>query len=151
MQLAGLVIHVVAFAIWLGASLSFMVVGPLSRGLSLEGWAACWQALARVQRYLVAPFCAITTLTGIVIIMARVNEGMTGGLLMMVVSGLLAAVLTLAFATPLVNRLERLALRSLERQQIDPQFEKVRKLLAVLGSIAGVMILLAAYFGLRRY
>jgi hypothetical protein len=48
MNLVGLVIHVVAFAIWLGASLTFMVVGPLSRQLPIEGWAVCWQSLARV-------------------------------------------------------------------------------------------------------
>ena len=151
MNLVGLVIHVVAFAIWLGASLTFMVVGPLSRQLPIEGWAACWQSLARVQRLLVAPFCAITTLSGIIIIMARVNFGMTTGLMMMTVFGLISAVLTLAFATPLTNRLERLALRSLEKKEIDPQFERVRKVLATVGSIAGVMILLAAFYGLRRY
>src|SRR4051812_48205903 len=105
----GLALHVIGFAIWLGSSLTFMVVGPLSRSLSLEGWAACWQALARIQRYLVAPFCAITALSGIILIMARVNFGMTTSLLMMVAFGLVAAVLTLAFATPLANRLALLA------------------------------------------
>ena len=151
MEFLLLVVHVVAFAIWLGASLSFMVVGPLSRELPLEGWAACWQALARVQRYLVAPFCAITTVSGIIVIMMRVSMGMTTGLMLMVVFGLVSAILTLAFATPLINRLERLAVRSLEKKEKDPQFERVRKVLATVGSIAGVMILLAAYFGLRRY
>ena len=150
-MLAGLVVHVVAFAIWLGASLTFMVVGPLSRTLPLEQWAACWRALARVQRLLVAPFCAITTVSGIIIIMARVSAGMTFGLMMMTVFGLASAVLTLAFATPLTNRLERLAMRSLEKQAIDPQFERVRKTLAAIGSVAGVMILVAAFYGLRRY
>jgi hypothetical protein len=61
--------------------------------------------------------------------------------------GLASALLTLGLATPLANRMGTLAARSLEKGARDPLAEGVRRKLALVGSIAGALLLLAIYFG----
>ena len=146
-----LFLHWAGFAIWLGAQLTFMVWGPASRSQKLEPWAYTWVTLAKLQRGVVAPACAVATVTGIVLTMRLVaDHAELGGatwLWMMQGFGILAAVMTLGLATPLANRMAVLALRSLEKGEKDPAAERVRSRLALLGSIGGVFILLALYFG----
>jgi len=64
--------------------------------------------------------------------------------------GLVAAVLTLAIATPLAARMGMLAARSLEKGVQDPSAEGVRRKLALVGSLSGVCILVAIYFGVLK-
>jgi hypothetical protein len=63
----------------------------------------------------------------------------------MQVVGLLAAVLQLAVATPLTNRIAYLAIRSLEKGEKDPRAEKVRSRLALVSSVTGTMVLVVIY------
>ena len=147
-------LHAVGWAVWLGASLTFMVFGPAARKVPLASWAHTWMTLAKVQRVLVAPAAAVATVTGILLTMALVKSHFDMGsamwLMVMQGFGLVAAILTIVFATPLVNRMARLAERSLEKGEMDPAAERVRKALALTSSIAGVMILVAVYFGVTR-
>jgi hypothetical protein len=149
-----LFLHATTWAVWLGASLVFMVFGPAAKKLPLASWAHTWITLAKVQRVLVAPSAAIATVTGILLTMALVKSqfdmGSATWLMVMQGVGLVAAILTIVFATPLVNRMARLAERSLEKGQMDPAAERVRKALALTSSIAGVMILVAVYFGVAK-
>jgi len=131
-----------------------MVFGPAARKLPLASWAHIWITLAKVQRVLVAPAAAIATVTGIVLTMAlakaQFDLGSAIWLMVMQGFGLVAAIITVAFATPLVNRMARLAERSLEKGEMDPAAERVRKALALASTISGVMMLVALYFGVTR-
>lgn len=147
-------LHVAGVSVWLGASLTFMVFGPAARQAPLASWAHTWITLARVQRALVAPSAAVATVTGILLTMALVKSQFDMGsamwLMVMQAFGLVAAIITVAFATPLANRMARLAERSVEKGEMDPVAERVRKALALSSSISGVMILVALYFGVTR-
>ena len=154
MQRFGLFLHVFGVALWLGASFAFMVIGPAARRMPLEAWAHTWLTLARVQRIIVAPAAAAVTVTGVLLTMTLAGSGFEMGnalwLMIMQGLGLLAAVITLAVATPMMNRMAVLARRSLEKGQIDPAAESVRRVVAIAGSIAGVMLLAALWFGVTR-
>jgi len=147
-------LHAAGYSVWLGASLTFMIAGPAAKKMPLASWAHTWITLARVQRTLVAPAAAIATVTGIVLTMAlakaQFDLGAATWLMVMQGFGLVAAIITVAFATPLINRMARLAERSLEKGEMDPAAERVRKAVALASSIAGAMILVALYFGATR-
>ena len=145
-----LFLHVATFSVWLGASLTFMVWGPAVRNASVEVWANSWLTLSRVQRFFVAPSCLIATLTGIVLtlqLVQRQSGTESFNLMAMQLLGLASALLTLGLATPLANRMGTLAARSLEKAARDPLAEAVRRRLALVGSIAGSLLILAIYFG----
>ena len=150
----GIFLHAAGYAVWLGASLTFMVFGPAARRAPLAAWAHTWITLAKVQRTLVAPAAAVSTVTGILLTMAlvksRFDVGSAMWLMVMQGFGLVAAIITVAFATPLANRMARLAERSVEKGEMDPAAEKVRKALALTSSISGAMMLVALYFGVTR-
>lgn len=154
MNRVGVFLHVLGICIWLGASLSFMVLGPASRRLPLESWANIWMIIAKVQRAMVAPACALATLTGLLLTMslAKGDFDMSANtwLIVMQAFGLIAGILTLAFATPMANRMAALARRSLEKGAMDPAAARVSKVFAMVGSISGVMMLVALYFGVVR-
>ena len=146
--------HVLGIALWLGASFSFMIVGPAAKRMPLEAWAHTWITLARVQRAIVAPAAAVATVTGILLTMALAKSGFEMGnalwLLIMQGLGLVAAILTLVFAGPMVNRMALLAERSLEKKQMDPAADRVRRVVALVSSISGLLILVALWFGVTK-
>jgi len=145
-----LFVHVATFSVWLGASLTFMVWGPAVKGASVEVWANSWMTLSRVQRSFVAPSCLIATLSGIVLtlqLVQRQSGSESLNLMAMQLLGLASALLTLGLATPLANRMGTLAERSLEKGARDPLADGVRGKLALVGSIAGALLILAIYFG----
>ena len=146
-----LFVHVFSFAVWLGVSMTFMVWGRAARGASLEVWAHSWSTLSFLQRSVVAPACVVTTLTGILLAMSMVQTHSDAGgavwLMAMEVLGIVSAILTLAIATPLAGRMGTLAARSREKGERDPSAEVVRKRLALVGTVAGILLILAVCFG----
>ncbi len=145
-----LFLHWLGWAVWLGAQITFMVWGPTARRAPLASWASTWDTLAKIQRWIVAPGCAIATVTGIVLSMQYAGKpDVSMGapwLIIMQSLGLLAGIMTLALATPLVNRMAYLAARSVEKGALDERAEPVRKKLALVASISGVFILVVVYF-----
>ncbi len=144
-----LFLHWVGFSVWLGAQLTFMVWGPQNRAASLEAWAHAWKTLAKVQGFVIAPAAALATITGIVMTMQLVgmHADETSALWLMQGFGLLAGVVAIAIVTPLANRVAMYAHASLAAGQKDPRAEKARVLLAWAGSVTGVLILVALWFG----
>ena len=144
-------LHWTGFSVWLGAQLTFMVWVPVSKTAKLEAWAHVWSTLAKVQRWVVAPAVVVATLTGFALTMQLVSRqkdvGGAAWLVGMQVFGLLAAILSLAIASPLVNRMGWVADQSLADGERDPRAEHVRKRLAMVGTATGVFILAAIYFG----
>ncbi len=142
-------LHWIGIATWLGAQLTFMVWGPLTKAAGLEAWAHTWKTLARVQGLLIAPAAALATITGIVMTMQLVglHADETSALWLMQGFGLLAGVVTIAVVTPFANRVAYYAYLSLEKGQKDPRAERARVFLAWAGSLTGVLILVAMYFG----
>jgi len=142
-------LHWVGIAFWLGAQMTFMVWGPQTKAASLEAWAHTWKTLARVQGFLIAPAAALATITGIVMTMQLVGQHADEAMPLWLMQGfgLLAGVVAIAVITPLANRVAYYAHASLEKGQKDPRAERARVLLAWAGSLTGVLILAALYFG----
>ncbi len=149
-----LFLHVLSSSVWLGAGLTFMVWSRATRGASLEVWAHTWIVLARLQRAIVAPSSLIAFLTGLMMLMSLMQRhydlGGAAWLMAMQVLGFIASLLTLLIVTPLVGRMNVLAVRSLEQKAQDPSAEAARKRIALVGTISGLMIVAAMYFGAAR-
>jgi len=149
-----LFLHQLGVAVWLGASLTFMIWGPAARTAPLESWAHTWITLARIQRALIAPAAAVATITGITMTMGLVKRDVdmsqSGWLMIMQGFGLVAGLMALGIATPLANRMAALARRSIDKGARDPLAERVRSRLALVGSLSGVFILVALYFAIAK-
>jgi hypothetical protein len=148
-----LFLHQAGWALWLGGGLTFMVWGPAARRADLAVWAHTWTVLAKIQRALVAPGCALATVTGIALSMQYAQRGLAMGaawLVGMQLLGLLAAVLTLAIATPLANRMAFLAASSLAKGEKDPRAESVRGRLALVSSVSGAFILVSLFLAAAK-
>ncbi len=144
-----LFLHWVGFSVWLGAQLTFMVWGPQNRAAGLEAWAHAWKTLAKVQGFVIAPAAALATITGVVMTMQLVgmHADETSALGLMQGFGLLAGIVAIAVVTPLANRVAMYAQASLAAGQKDARAEKARVLLSWAGSVTGVLILVALWFG----
>jgi len=144
-------LHWTSFSLWLGAQITFMVWVPVSKNATLETWAHVWSTLAKLQRWIVAPSVMVATLTGFALTMQLMSRqkdvGSAAWLVGMQAFGILAAILALAITTPLANRMGWVAEQSLADGDRDPRAEHVRKRLAIVGSVTGVCILAAIYFG----
>jgi hypothetical protein len=144
-------LHWTSFSLWLGAQITFMVWVPVSKNATLETWAHVWSTLAKLQRWIVAPSVMVATLTGFALTMQLMSRqkdvGSAAWLVGMQAFGILAAILALAITTPLANRMGWVAEQSLADGERDPRAEHVRKRLAIVGSVTGVCILAAIYFG----
>jgi len=143
--------HWAGFSVWLGAQLTFMVWIPVSRTAALETWAHVWKTLAKVQRWVVAPSVVIATLTGFALTMQMVTRDRDAAgaawLIGMQAFGVLAAILALALTGPLANRMGWMADQSLADGVRDPGAERLRRRLAVAGTVTGICILAAIWFG----
>lgn len=144
-------LHWAGFSVWLGAQLTFLVWVPVSKTAGLETWAHVWKTLAKVQRWVVAPAVAIATLTGFGLTMQLMSRqrdvGGAAWLVGMQAFGVLAAILALAIVSPLANRMGWVAERSLADGRKDLAAEHVLKRLAMVGTVTGIFILAAIYFG----
>lgn len=140
-------LHGAGYAVWLGAQLTFMVWVPVSRTVALEPWAHVWKTLAQLQRWVVAPAAVVATLTGFVLTMRLGDRPHDSALVGMMVCGVLAAVAGLAVVAPLSNRMGWIAAQSLADGEKDPSAEPLRRRLAVAGTVTGLLILAAIWFG----
>jgi hypothetical protein len=144
-----LFLHWVGISVWLGASITFMLWGPAARRSSLDAWAHTWRVLDQLQRWVVLPAAVVATGTGILLTMRLVTAAPGTGsqlwLVMMQVTGILAFALAV-WATNLTGRIARLAGASVEKGERDERAESVRKRLALVGSVSGVLILAALAF-----
>jgi hypothetical protein len=99
----------------------------------------------------VAPSVVVATLTGFALTMQLMSRqkdvGSAAWLVGMQAFGLLAAILALAIGSPLANRMGWVAQQSLADGERDPRAELVRKRLAIVGTVTGLFILAAIYFG----
>ena len=140
-------LHGAGYSVWLGAQLTFLVWVPVSKGVALEPWAHVWKTLAKLQRWVVAPAAVVATLTGFVLTMQLGDRPHDAALVGMMVCGVLAAIVGLALVAPLANRMGWVAEQSLADGERAPEAEPLRRRLAVAGTVTGLLILAAIWFG----
>ena len=148
-----LFLHLLGFTMWLGGGLAVMVAGVAAKREDRQGLGAVTRTQSAVQRAIIAPGALLTILSGLILtftVTGRTGElvGFSLWLVIMQGAGIAGALLVLLVALPTATRLARL----------DPTgpnagyFDELRQRQRVVGSIAGVLALVALVAGaVNRY
>ena len=143
-----LFLHLLGFTMWLGGGFAAMVGGIASRREDRLGLGAVVRALAALYRTVIGPGALLTVLSGLILTFkATAGTGELAGfnswLMVMQGAGLVGALLVLLIGVPTAAKLSRL----------DPTgpgaayFDELRQRQRVIGSIAGVLGLVALVAG----
>lgn len=148
-----LFLHLLGFTLWLGGGFASMVAGIAARREDRQGLGVVVRTQAALQRVIVAPGALLTVLSGLILTFAVTGRtgnlvGFSTWLVVMQVTGIVGALITLLVGLPTATRLARL----------DPAgshaafFDELRQRQRVVGSMAGVLALVALLAGaLYRY
>ncbi|MEE8062248.1 MAG: hypothetical protein V3T16_10460 [Gemmatimonadales bacterium] len=136
-------LHLLGFALWLGGALASMVVGITSRSEPPESFATVARLQSAITSRLVAPGAALVLLTGLVLT-AKVYPGAAMAqaslwVFVMQATGAIGALVVLFVALPTAKKLARLD----PVGETAPLFHLLRKRQSLVGSIAGVLALVA--------
>ncbi len=141
-----LVLHLLGYAVWMGAGFASMVSGVRGRRESRAVQGAVTRLQAALHQRLIGPAAIITLLSGIFLtarVMGADAAPPSSWLMVMQVAGLAAALLVVFVSWPTSNRLAK----------IDPEgplaelFNAMRRRQAIAGSIAGTLGLVALLGG----
>ena len=139
-------IHFLGFTLWLGGGVASMLAGIAGQKEGGAVIGAVSRLQASLQRKIIAPGAALVVFTGILLTMKTYGMGNvapSGWLMVMQVSGVIGACLTLFVALPTSVRMARIG----PEGQTAALFELLRKRMAVAGSIAGTLGWLALIAG----
>ena len=153
MTLRGLlaVLHVVGAVLWLGGGVAAMVAARTAQRESPAARAAVFRALGRVHAWVIGPGALLTVASGLLLVMVYMSADLGERLSLpstslMMGLGLVAGVLALLVGVPTAQKMAALAVAD-EQGNFPPAFERLRVRLAIVSSVAGVLALVALYFG----
>ncbi|HEY7613386.1 MAG TPA: hypothetical protein VH764_10360 [Gemmatimonadales bacterium] len=143
-----LFLHILGFTLWIGGALAAMVAGIAGKREDRAGLGAVVRVQAAVQKTLVAPGALLAVLSGLMLTFAVTSlrggdAGFNLWLVLMQGAGLVGALIVLLVGLPTAARLARL----------DPEgpgaayFDELRQRQRVVGSVAGVLALVALIGG----
>jgi hypothetical protein len=143
-----LFLHILGFTLWIGGALAAMVAGIAGKREDRAGLGAVVRVQAAVQKSLVAPGALLAVLSGLMLTFAVTSlrggdAGFNLWLVLMQGAGLVGALIVLLVGLPTAARLARL----------DPEgpgaayFDELRQRQRVVGSVAGVLALVALIGG----
>lgn len=143
-----LFLHLLGFTLWLGGGLASMVAGIAAKREDRQGMGAVVRSQSALQRAVIAPGALLTVLSGLILtfsVTGRTGElvGFSFWLVLMQVTGIVGALITLLVGLPTATRLSRL----------DPAgpgaafFDELRQRQKVVSSIAGALALVALVAG----
>ena len=140
-----LLLHLLAFVLWMGGAFASMIAGIRGRQEERSVQAAVTRIQAAIGRRLIIPGALLTVITGFLMTIRLMGGEIPPGLWLMVMqgAGLLAAGLTLFISVPITARLSRL-------DPVGPTaglFDAFRKRQAMVGSISGTLGLIALVAG----
>ena len=143
-----LFLHLFGFVLWIGGGVSAMQFGSAMRRAARTELALMVQLQARMFRAQILPGAVLVVITGLLLTLQLYgSETATAGfpvaLMVMQGAGLLGAALVLVVMLPTSARLGRL-------DPVGPQaplFDQLRKRIALAGSLAGVLALVALLGG----
>ena len=139
-------VHVLGVILWLGGGLATMVLGVTAKQFDPGERLAAYRLTSAIQRILVGPGAAAVVLSGVVLASPYMKEGtVPGGLMLMMGSGILGALIAIGITVPTAARLGRLQVDP--RGELPESFAGLRKRLVITSSIAGGLGLLALVAG----
>ena len=141
-----LFIHVLGIVLWIGGGLATMVAGVAAKQFTPETRLAAYRLTSAVQRVLVGPGAVAVLVSGVVLTMRYMRDGVIPGwLALMMATGIPAAAVALGVALPTAARLGRLELDV--QGGLPAPFAALRLRLVQTASIAGGLGLIALVAG----
>jgi hypothetical protein len=139
-----LFLHLLGFTLWMGGSFAAMFAGISAKGEGRAALGAVVRAQAAIQRIMVGPGALLTVLSGLLLTFGIANRlaGFNLWLVVMQGAGLIAALLALFIAVPTASKLAKL-----DPERSAAHFDELRARQKVVGSIAGVLGLVALLAG----
>lgn len=139
-------VHLMGMSLWLGAGIASMVLGIAAKHFAPDHRLSAYQLTSAIQRVLLGPGAVAVVLSGILLSMPYMKEGaVPGWMMLMMTSGILAALIAIGVAVPTAARLGRLSLDP--RGELPEHFQGLRQRLVWSSSIAGALALLALAAG----
>jgi len=141
--------HIAGFTLWLGGGLAAMLIGIRGRREDRAAQALVVRFLTGIHRTLMLPGIVLTVLSGgyLSAPAARTSDP-TAWLMLMQITGVVAAILVLFVSLPTLARTNRVS----PIGETAPIFDALRKRQAMSGMIAGMLGLLALIGGvLHKY
>ena len=142
-----LLVHMLAFTMWIGGGFAVMVTGIAAKRMDRALWGAIVDVQWAVYRAVIGPGAILVVVTGIIMTLSMYN-GMSGNgvgpwLGAMQGAGIAGALVTLLWAMPTASRVARL-----EPIGADAAlFDQLRKRLAMASSVGGTLALIALIAG----
>lgn len=145
MKTLWLLVHFAGFAFWIGGGIAAMQAARSASREDRDGMLSVGRAQGAILRKVIAPGAVMVVLSGLIMMLQMMDAfstGMSHWLMTMQGAGLLGALVVLLGSLPAASRIGR----------IDPaahpeQVDALRKRLALLGSIAGVLAWIALFAG----
>jgi hypothetical protein len=141
-----LFLHILGFLLWMGGALAVMITSIAARKEDRSVLGPLVRLQASLTGTMVGPGAGITVATGLILafkMFGTAQPAPSGWIMIMQAAGLLAGIITLAFAIPASGRLRRMD--PLGREA--PVFDALRARQRVVGSISGVLALIALLGG----
>jgi hypothetical protein len=141
-----LLVHLIGMTAWLGGGLANMLGGITAKSFAPAERLAAYRLMGAVHRSLVGPGAVLVLISGIMLTVSYMKIGITPGWLnLMMGTGMLGGLITIALQVPTAARLARLELDP--RGELPESFAGLRKRLAFSGMSAGILILIALLAG----
>ena len=143
-----LFLHLFGFVLWMGGGISAMNLGIAMRRMPRGELPLMVQVEERLFRGQILPGAVLVVISGLLLTLqlygsATATVGFPASLMVMQGAGLVGAGIVLVVMLPTMTRLSRLD----PTGQQAPLFDALRKRLAMAGSLAGVLALLALVMG----
>lgn len=145
------VLHVFGSALWIGGAFAAMIVSIAARREQASVQAGIFRILARVYAWVIAPGALVAVGTGLALVMMFMTRGLeerlgAPAMSVMMGAGLLGGLLVLFFGLPTAQKIAAAAVPD-EQGGLPPIVDRLRRRLAIVSSIAGVLALVALWFG----
>ena len=136
--------HIAGFILWVGGGVSAMTVGIRGKREDRASQALIVRLLAGIHRILMLPGIVLTVLSGGYLSIPAANGvAPSSWLMLMQITGVIAAILVLFVSLPTLSRLTRVS----PVGETAPVFDGLRKRVATSGMVAGMLGLLALIGG----
>lgn len=141
--------HILGFTLWLGGGLAAMVIGIKGRAEERSAQALIVRQIGFIHRLLLLPGIVLTIASGFYLsIPAARAAAPNAWLIVMQLTGVIAAILVIFVSLPTLTRLSRIP----PTGDTAPRFDALRKRQSVAGMIAGNLGLLSLLAGvLTKY
>jgi hypothetical protein len=137
-----LLLHVLGFLLWMGGAFALMITSMAAHKEERSVLGPLMRIQASITGIMVGPGAGVTVVSGLILtfrMFGTAQPAPSGWIMIMQAAGLLAGIITLAFAIPAAGRLRRM-------DPLGPQaaaFDALRARQRVVGSISGLLALLA--------